>query len=68
MAGVDSLAWANDIDIIGNYTERFPYADPDFIEATARFDTVMTFTIIWKQKREYHERFNDAKEKMKEQK
>lgn len=68
MAKADRLSRFNDLDIIGQYCERFPFASPDVIEATERFDTVMMFIIMWKEKRDYHERFHDAKEKMKEQK
>ncbi len=66
MANVQKLEPYNDLSIIGKYVERFPFAGPDEIFATEAADTVLTFSAMWKEKEEFHDRFRFYFNKLKD--
>lgn len=56
MAEVRRLHPFDDLSLIGNYAERFGL-DPDYVFANTRFDTLIAFTVMWKEEDEYRERY-----------
>lgn len=58
MAKVQRLIPFSDLSLIGEYGERFG-KDPDLdVFPYVSFGTVIAFATMWKEKGEYHERFN----------
>lgn len=58
MAQVHKLSPYDDLSLIGRYAERFGL-DPDHVYHNTSFDTIMAFTVMWKEVDEYHERYTE---------
>lgn len=56
LAKVERLAPFADLAIIERFAVTFGL-DPDFVYEQKDFDTVMIFTVKWKEQDEYHERY-----------
>ena len=64
LAKAQRLARFDDLDILGEYGERFG-RDPDIeVFPFVRFDTIMAFKLMWKEKQEYRDRFQEIWKKL----
>jgi len=58
MAKVHRLAAYDDLSLIGRYAERFGL-DPDHVYHNTSFDTLIEFTVMWKESDEFQERYTE---------
>lgn len=57
MAKAGRLVPYDDLGLIGDYAERFAM-DPDEVFWKTSFNTLINFTVKWKEQDEYRERFS----------